>query len=134
MDAAVITKTITIKPVPALASFTALIERPLSGGADRVLRIAPATERASLLKEALALNAPDLTEGYTVEDCVPFVLRQGGSQRHARWDGKLALYTSYSEAQADRDRIEASKGVELVIEPLSEQVGERYSEWRVMDG
>lgn len=131
MNAAVTKKT-AIKPVPALTSFTALIERPLAGGADRVLRIVPATERASLLKEALALNAPGLREGYTVEDCAVFVLRQGGSQRHARWEGQLALYTSQGEAEAARDRIEASEGVDLVIEQLSDQVAERYPRWRVM--
>lgn len=120
------------RPVPALTSFVALIERPLHGGADRVLRVEPATEREALLREALALNCPGLKEGYTVEDCAPLVLRQAGTQYRARFFKELAVYMSESAAALARERMEAETGAELVIEPLAPAMLDYYKAWRVM--
>lgn len=124
--------TATARPVPALTSFVALVERPFHGGADRVLRVEPATKRTELLREALALNCPGLTEGYLVLDGTYWVIRQGGTQKYGRWMDALALYADQGHAQMVRDWLELGSGKELVVEQLTPEIAKMYDSWRVM--
>ncbi len=98
-----------------------------------MLKVVAASERTSLVKETLELNVAGLEVGYVVEDCVPLVLRKAGTSRYGRHEGALVLFLSEYSALAALAQMEAQSGIELVIEPLTEEITKEYGCWVVME-
>jgi hypothetical protein len=124
----------TVAPsvLTGLTTFLALVERPLTGAADRVLEIG--TDQPSLSKKAREYNRSCVGTftAYAVNPIVPFVIRRAGTQRHAKWMGALCIYLTESAALRSRDEQEALQGLELIVEPLCSEVRSRYSSVRLV--
>lgn len=122
--------TTTYRQVPALAPFIALIERPLKGGADKVLRVS--LDAAQLRDEARKLTVVGDTVAYACEECVPYVIRLRDEAKYMRGgsylDGArrpLLVFTNYLEA-AYRASGYCEDGLPVVVEMLDTYTAERY--------
>jgi hypothetical protein len=124
----------TTAPAPLLGGLTtwsALVERPLCGGADRVLELGQS--RDDLRAKAYGANrdAQYLGSVLVVEDVTPLVVRLAGTDRHLlagrgiTGPVKLRVYLS-ADAAEERRADYAAHGTETVIEPLTPEVAARY--------
>jgi hypothetical protein len=122
----------TALPVPALSTYALLSCRPIRGGADVPVKLS--ADRAALRAEAAAANRDghQFDTTFVVEDCVPLVIRQAGTQFYMRGGSLRAapnrpLRVFLSEQGAGLAAVDAKEdGVAVVIEPLTEQVAARY--------
>jgi hypothetical protein len=126
----------TVAPsvLTGLTTFLALVERPLTGAANRVLEIG--TDLDTLSQKAREYNRSAVGSGffYTTLPIVPMVVRQAGAQRHLRHPflGPLSVFLNPAIAEEARANC-AERGQETVIEPLTEELVTRYGSIKITE-